>query len=141
MSTKFSVRPAPRKRPWICKRSPPCLIPPPIPASLLCTYQVTILTGPFAPQTVRGSFALPHVGAPGWTFQGADPTGGPFWIDWNYNPNDRTAAAWSMYGSPGYIDMGDWGTKPGGTVPNIHWASYTLRGSVFVASGVCLVTS
>ena len=38
MSTKFSVRPAPRKRPWLCTRSPPCLIPPPFPLSLICTW-------------------------------------------------------------------------------------------------------
>lgn len=38
MSSKFSVRPAPRKRPWICKRSPPCYKPPPWPRSLYCTF-------------------------------------------------------------------------------------------------------
>lgn len=37
LSTKFAVRPAPRKRPWICKRSPPCLVPPALPPTLLCT--------------------------------------------------------------------------------------------------------
>ncbi len=40
MSTKFSIRPAPRKRPWICKRSPPCLKPPLFPPSLTCTFFV-----------------------------------------------------------------------------------------------------
>ncbi len=48
MSTKFSVRPAPRKKPWICKRSPPCLIPPPYPASLLATFSLQ-LNNPPAP--------------------------------------------------------------------------------------------
>lgn len=38
MTTKYSKRPAPRKRPWICKRSPPCLIAPPIPPDLVATF-------------------------------------------------------------------------------------------------------
>ena len=39
MSSKFGVRPAARKRPWICKRSPPCYKPPSFPHSLYCNFK------------------------------------------------------------------------------------------------------
>lgn len=55
MSTKFSIRPAPRKRPWICKRSPPCLIPAPYPASLLCSFMLQ--------RRIPGGHDPPHTGS------------------------------------------------------------------------------
>ncbi len=58
MSTKYSVRPAPRKRPWICKRSPPCLIPPPYPQTLLATFTMKQLFLPLTNGEYAGSFLL-----------------------------------------------------------------------------------
>lgn len=141
MSTKFSIRPAPRKKPWICKRSPPCLKPDPIPKSLLCSYMVQIVTGPAAGQIHRGTFAVPYSGA-AWTFIGADPApGAAFWINWTYDPTTRTATAWSQYGTPLYASMGNWFEHPAGTPPNLRWISYALEDSTWEANGVCLLTA
>lgn len=58
MSTKFAVRPAVRKRPWICKRSPPCLIQPPIPLTFIASYYVEpIRTNPES-QIISGTIVL-----------------------------------------------------------------------------------
>lgn len=58
MSTKFSVRPAPRKKPWICKRSPPCLVPPPFPPSLLASFSLKSNTPLIPPAEDAGSLIL-----------------------------------------------------------------------------------
>lgn len=141
MTTKFGVRPAPRKKPWICKRSPPCLVPDPIPASVMCTYNVHISSGPCGGQHHFGTYAVPNV--PGsWTFRGTDPSPtSSFWIEWDYQPGDQTGQAYSMYGNPPFCDMGNWFTWPAGLPPNLKWASYHLEGSMYLASGFCIVTS
>lgn len=40
LSTKFSIRPAPRKRPWICKASPIATCEPPVPKTLTATFSL-----------------------------------------------------------------------------------------------------
>jgi len=58
MNTRFSQRPAPRKRPWICKRSPPCLDPEAIPDSLLATFFFKSTSPPTPGQVAAGTIRL-----------------------------------------------------------------------------------
>lgn len=58
MSSKFSIRPAPRKRPWICKRSPPCLKQPPKPLTFVASFYVEpIRTNPET-EIISGTIVL-----------------------------------------------------------------------------------
>jgi len=82
MSTKFAVRPAPRKRPWICKRSPPCLDPDPIPNSLLLTFFMKRLQWPPLPEaTASGTVLLIRQGSTT-TWNGLWTSGADFFDAW-----------------------------------------------------------
>lgn len=84
MSTKFSVRPAPRKRPWICKRSPPCLIPPVFPPSLIATFALTRLEPPPHGDPYSGSLLLKWV-APLNHYSGVWTDGPNFYYGWFFH--------------------------------------------------------
>ncbi len=92
MSTKFSVRPAPRKRPWICKRSPPCLPPPPFPPSLTCTFALQRRQPP-PPQTQIGGSLLLLSTAPHTRYRGRWDSGFDYFeLIFHYDPT--TATGW-----------------------------------------------
>lgn len=111
MSTKFSTRPAVRKRPWICKRSPPCLIPAPFPPSLIATFSLTY-NPPVGPQAYAcGSLLLPWLPIPAlysgtWTY-GAD------WYDCTFHRDLVTGASFASanWAVSGNLDTGNYPTQ------------------------------
>lgn len=88
MSSKFSVRPAPRKRPWICKRSPPCLEQPPAPLTFVASFYVEpIGTNPES-EIISGSMVLFR--RPGGEYNGwwddVPPSSNKFICTFQYTP-------------------------------------------------------
>lgn len=141
MTTKFSVRPAPRKKPWICKRSPPCLVPDPIPLKVLVTYWVKQIVGPQAPTEQTGSFWLPNVIGT-WEFIGDDPTpGADFHIRWVYIPAQKLAWATSTYATPPHSALGEWPLRPARLPPSLRYLGWTREGPFTSATGRLMVTS
>lgn len=107
-SSKYAIHPAPRKRPWICKASPPALPVPPAPPSLYATlYLADDLPGnppPFFNRTLLlKPFASPQRFQDTWSDGGDFLTLTFFWtlgqatayaeLGWSIGPHTDTATA------------------------------------------------
>lgn len=108
MTTKFSIRPAPRKRPWICKRSPPCLIPLPVPASLLVTFWVKNQPPPFPVEQLQGSFRVANI--PGTqNYYGSWGTLTRYFdLHFTYTLDPPEASGGSAWITPSYAPLANW---------------------------------
>lgn len=108
MSTKFAIRPAVRKRPWICKRSPPCLKPPSFPPSLLATFWLKYNPGPDPPGSIAGSLILKYFASPN-KYYGAWSSGlDNFNCTFQYDIPTRTGHADSAWSAGVTSDYGAW---------------------------------
>ncbi len=108
MSTKFSIRPAPRKRPWICKRSPPCLVPPPTPPSLIASFTLQRHTPPGFGPRISGSTTLIWMPGPG-HFAGSWRDGPNSWAcQFRYDLANATGAAQGQWITALVNDFGNY---------------------------------
>ena len=111
MTTKFSTRPAPRKRPWICKRSPPCLIPPPFPPSLLASFIIQKIKPPPRGSAWSGSLILTWLPIPaiykGSLLEGADS----YTCTFTYDHATSTGHAYTEWTVFPFLDWGTDATK------------------------------
>ncbi len=121
MSTKFSIRPAPRKRPWLCKRSPPCLVPPPIPPNVLCTFSIKKMQPLPTSATWSATFTLLWVPLmPG--YSGTFTESVNFYtIDFFWSPTTNIASVLSNTNFTGLVDAWTYPTK---TIPGPPKLSY-----------------
>jgi hypothetical protein len=126
MSSKFSVRPAPRKRPWICKAGPPALPMPPYPLQLLASVSLKYI-GPLPPSDRWAcTFVLKPLSSIG-------PYRGDF-----ITPTDRINLTfyWAQGDPQGYADAlfrvgpyftpGTWETKTVTPNPYLRYESHIL---------------
>ncbi len=108
MSTKFAVRPAPRKRPWICKRSPPCLKPPAYPPVLICTFALQRRRPLPSQLIIQGTFLLLHIG-PGARYNGVWGTGFDYFdCRFRYTIDPPTASAEAFWSAGPSSDHGNY---------------------------------
>lgn len=114
MSTKFSIRPAPRKRPWICKRSPPCLPTPSYPPSLIATFSLIYRPPIGLPSSAYGSLLLEWKPL-GNRYQGTW-TSGLDWYDLDFFRNFVTDEVYAI-GSWAVNGNHNWGQYPYQTSP------------------------
>lgn len=127
MSSKFSIRPAPRKRPWICKRSPPCLPVPPYPPSVLVSFQIQRRRPPPPQAAITGSFIALHV-PPGAHYNGIWEAGFDYFDLW-FHYDLATATGWSeaFWSAGPTSDHGNFPEKPIILPPNIRYTTAAVR--------------
>jgi len=104
MSSKFSNRPAVRKRPWLCKTSPPALAVPAMPASLTATASMSFSVPPYAkPLLSLSVLIVPFI--PGTVWEGTYHFA-PDWVrvTFNWNFPATTAQALISWNIGGIID-------------------------------------
>ena len=97
MSTKFSIRPAPRKRPWICKAPPGGHEEQAVPATLLATFVCDIIAPPPLRARHHGSMQVHQTATP-FLYRGTW-TDGPDYYDLQLNlpaaiPADAPHSSW-----------------------------------------------
>ncbi len=127
MSTKFAVRPAPRKRPWICKRSPPCLVPPSFPPVLLCTFALQRRRPPPAQPTMQGSVLLHHIG-PGAQYRGVWASDFDYFdCRFRYTINPPTARAEVFWSAGPSSDHGDYPINPITLPPLLRYQAASIQ--------------
>lgn len=129
MSSKFSIRPAPRKRPWICKASPPALPVPSYPPSLYATlYLFNDTPGPPAIVFDQTLLLIP-----------AGPTG-PYSKTWSQGGNllqlnfawglgDDSASATAAWMIGVYIDNGTFPAQQVSQWPKLSYAAFEIQGT------------
>ena len=125
MSTKFSIRPAARKRPWICKRSPPCLIPPPLPTSLIATLSLSYLLP--IPTTRHWSLTFllhPDPLPPDYRVLSIDPPS-EYEITFTFDPATGQALAWAYWRPTGPLFADGFFTGSTPLPPKILFESHT----------------
>lgn len=139
-STKFSQRPAPRKRPWICKASPICLPPPVIPSVLICSFWVRTQTPTFPAESIVGSMILLPT-MPGWIFAG-EWSDAPEWMKviFEFFPLPNQAAARGDWHTQTQADTANWETKVIPAYPPIFYQSFVLSGAAQHSIGEILIT-
>lgn len=140
MSTKFSIRPAPRKRPWICKRSPPCLPWKAIPKKLLATFWLKSQppTAPFA--EFQGSFTLDHV-PPSRDYYG-QWWQAPYWFDlnWSFTVDPARGGGGSAWTTPDHAPLGTWPELPIPLPPALFYYAAHVDASPSPWFGTLLIT-
>lgn len=130
MSTKFSIRPAPRKRPWICKRSPPCLKPPPFPPSLIASWSLQRLRPPPQHAIHTGSLVLTWQPLTS-TYDGASLIGAQsFLCVFQYDPLTALAHAWADWSLPPDTDWGPYPTMKIPLPPNLIYDVYSVNATL-----------
>lgn len=141
MSTKFSVRPAPRKRPWTCKRSPPCLLPPPLPPTLLVTFYLKKIAPPPTAGPISGSFLVY------WTPVSTEYAGswgaGPDFYDFrmDFPLTFPTQAPSAVFSADGEADAGIYTHAPLSLPPPIYYTSGLIFHTTFSWVARLLITS
>lgn len=140
MSTKFAVRPAPRKRPWICKRSPPCLPPPPIPPSLLCTYNIHPIGAPPPNDPFGDTFRLTRV-LPFLTYYGfSTPLGAFLDCTFTYTVDPPLGRAHASWFTVSLADAGDFWDMPVTLPPTLTYQASLETTTTFFTTGTILIT-
>lgn len=140
MSTKFAIRPAPRKRPWICKRSPPCLIPKPVPDPLMCSFFLDTQNPAHSDGGIRGTLLLYATGPP-WHWEGAwTDTGAWFNCLFNWEPGPRTAWAHSSWITTLAAGLGTWERLAATPPPNLLYHSFHVETTTEPWVGDVLIT-
>ena len=121
MQSKFGVRPAPRKRPWLCKASPAALPVPAVPGNVLATFvwwDPSLV--PAQPKIAR-TIAMINQPIPGLYY------GQAAWIDhlieitWYWQINDPTAWADVSWDFPAQQDAAVLETKRVQPFPHLRW--------------------
>ena len=141
MSNKFNVRPAPRKRPWICKASPPALKPPTTPQPLICSFSLRWLYPPADAVPFEGSFKLtwfPVLNL--WTGVYIE-TINRFDITFRIDPLTRLAEPIAVWDYFHIFDQGSYSEEPAGEFPLIHYKSSTVIPWSYRWSTTLLITS
>lgn len=140
MSTKFSVRPAPRKRPWICKRSPPCLIPPTWPPSLVASWSLQKLQPPPQGPGFGGSLLLrwrPMLAH--YSGSWLSPPNG-FTLVFNFNPitgHTTNNAQWDL---GGFLDWGTYAYSTFSLPANFLFNSQYVSATTYQWRGALTIT-
>jgi len=140
MSTKFSIRPAPRKKPWICKRSPPCLTPSPIPRTFIATFTLKRTWPPPPGPSYGGTFLLYYQWLGSWKGSWTSPPSNGFtaeFLQHQITGYTRVLTDWDLNHS---IDWGFWEPKTTHLYPGIYYESWNVQPTFFRWSGQLLVT-
>ena len=111
MGSKYSNRPPPRKKLWVCQKSPVALAKPSYPKSLLCTVMLKTVWGlPSDPKYQATFLLLPA--SPTGPYQGSDPSGASvcgITLYWGVGATTAYATgAWILYMG---TDNGVWTTE------------------------------
>ena len=123
LSTKFAQRPAPRKRPWICKRSPPCLRPPTLPPTLLCSFSVQKFYPLPVSDTYFGTFLLryrPMLAL--WKDSAVDPPNA-FTCEFAYSLATGDCQASGEWQVGTWLDWGTYDVRNAGAWPKLFYLS------------------
>lgn len=141
LTTKFATRPAPRKRPWICKRSPPCLPPPPYPPSLLGSFTIQRRQPPPAQTPIAGSFLLYRQPGPNY-YLGRWDSGFDYFIC-HFHYDLATDEGWAeAYWSAGPTsDHGNYFVEPIRPPPILHYFSAHIQADNWDWWTALLITS
>ena len=141
MSTKFSVRPAPRKKPWVCKRSPPCLLPPLQPKTLTASFYIRRVQPPPPGPPMSGTFLLHVIGIGGHEYQGTWSDGPDYyWLTFWY-PNHPIMAPRATWQVNTDVDHGDYPNLPLTLPPPMCYKVGAFVGAFEEWSSRLLVTS
>lgn len=130
MSSKFSVRPAVRKRPWICKKSPAQMSTPPYPPQLIATVYLKNLppTAPILDSTT--TLALTPL-TPNGPYTGfTSPPDPIFNLTFHWGQGQKTGYVHGGWSLPGGLDVGDWEVKPVKPLPYFKYVSYKVINTV-----------
>jgi len=126
MSSKFSIRPAPRKRPWICKASPPTLVQPPYPPHVLASVSLKYL-GPLAPgDRWYATFHLKPLSSVGPYRASYSASGNTITLTWHWGQGDATAYASANFSVGIYADFRSWETQSVTPNPYLRYESHRL---------------
>jgi len=140
LTTKFSVRPAVRHRPWICKRSPPCLEPNPNPPSVLCTFSLNRYQPPPPLETYSGTFTLLRV-LPGALYTGTWSNASDwFWCQFQYTGTPTIARVDVRWDLGGHHVMDTFPDKEITFPPSIWYEAFTLEVNWNTWNGTVLIT-
>ncbi len=141
MSNKFNVRPAPRKRPWICKASPPALLPPTTPQPLICSFKLLWLYPPAAAVPFEGSFTLTQPTGPNRWEGTFVETINRFHIEFTIDPATQIGTAVADWDYYSIWDNGSYGPQPAGRFPLFHYQSSNVTHLYYHWSTRLLITS
>ena len=131
MSTKFAVRPAPRKRPWICKRSPPCLDPPSIPPTLICTFSLQKYWPLPVSDVYAGSFLLrwrPSLHF--WQDSDLQPPNG-ITVEYTYDLITGVCSTYALWQVGTWIDDGWFDVRQAGVWPKMLYLSKNVKATTY----------
>lgn len=140
MSTKFAQRPAPRKRPWICKRSPPCLIAPTFPPTLLCTFSLQKYWPLPVSDTYAGTFLLrwrPVLRF--WMDSALDPPNG-ITAEYTYEPATGVCTAYAFWQVGPWIDDGWFDVFDAGIWPKMFYFSKNVQATTYYWNATLQIT-
>lgn len=124
MSSKFSIRPAPRKAPWLCKASPAPLPVPAFPPSLYATLYLAYDAPPYPPALFNQTLLLTPVN-PGGPFRTTWNQGSDFLnLRFNWSLPDEEASASADWSIAGFLGLGAFPTQEIQQWPKLSYTAF-----------------
>jgi hypothetical protein len=140
MTTKFSARPAPRKRPWICKRSPPCLPVPPIQKSLLVTFSYDHHVAPPPAAAIAGTITVQNLAPTTWYIGSWSNGSDNLTIDVTFDPATNLVDAFVQWTAGPFFDRARYPAKLVAPPPTLRYEHHNIDADFFRWTSVLLIT-